>query len=136
MEVTDINKKYQWATDMFADECQQRIGIRPLQDDKLVLDAAVNFGAYIKSYKRLDQSTAWHVGMVQSMVRNKVETLSKRIIKEYGTHKEYLDRMQRRPGPSRSTYQRNSIRTGTETEELDPSSGCCDAGSKEEVSNS
>lgn len=122
--------------DEFAQACQDRIGIKPLDDDRLVLKASCDFTSYIKTFKRLDHTTEWHRHFIDTMVKTKVDALSKRINKEYGTHKEYIDRVQRRCKPSRETYQRNCIRTGTETEELNPSCGDSNEGPKEKVCNS
>ena len=85
--------------DKFADACKDKFGIKPIQDDKLILDGAVQFGAYIKTFKRLDQTTEWHRNFIDTMVKVKVDALSKRIEQKYGTHKEYLDRMQERCSP-------------------------------------
>jgi len=114
--------------DEFAQACQDRIGIKPLDDDRLILKAAVDFGAYIKTFKRLDHTVKWHRHFIDTMVKVKVDALSKRISQDYGTHKEYIDRVQRRHRPSREAYQRNCIRTGTRTEELSTETGHSDAG--------
>lgn len=103
---------------MFAQSCLDLIGIRPIEDDKLVLSAAVDFSAYIKTFKRLDQSVGWHKHFIETMVKIKVDALSKRITKEYGTHKEYLDRVRQRSGKSSSSYQRDSERVGTTRERV------------------
>lgn len=114
----EINKSHQLAKDMFAQSCLDLIGIRPIEDDKLVLSAAVDFSAYIKTFKRLDQSVGWHKHFIETMVKIKVDALSKRITKEYGTHKEYLDRVRQRSGKSSSSYQRDSERVGTTRERV------------------
>ena len=115
----------------FADACKQEFGIKPIEDDKLILDGAVQFGAYIKTFKRLDQTTAWHQDFVDTMVKVKVDALRKRIIQKYGTHKEYFDRMRERSNQSRETYKRNCEAAGVETIELNSAIGEGNAGSKE-----
>lgn len=119
----EINKSHQFAIHEFARMCKDVIGIKPLEDDKLVLNAACDFNAYIKTFKRLDHSVYWHRHFIDTLVKTKVDTLSKRITQEYGSHKRYIDRVQRRHGPSRTAYQRNCVRTGTRTEESNPVSG-------------
>lgn len=121
---------------MFADACVVVFGIRPIDDDKLILDAAVQFGAYIKTFKRLDLATKWHLNFVETMVKVKVDALSKRIIQKYGTHQEYLDRMRRRSGQSGSSYQRDSVREGSGTKESNTGPGCSDASTKDKDGNS
>ena len=92
----ETNKYHQVATELFANECKKRFGIKPIDDDYMILDAAVQFNSYIKTFKRLDLNTAWHRKFIDTMVKIKVDTLDKRIIQKYGIHKEYLDRMQRK----------------------------------------
>lgn len=88
--------------DEFAKLCQDRIGIKPLDDDRLVLKASCDFTSYIKTFQRLDHTVQWHRHFIDTMVKTKVDALSKRINKEYGTHKEYLDRMRERCSPCSS----------------------------------
>lgn len=91
-----INKSHRYAIDCFAKVCQEQIGIKPLDDDRLILKAAIDFGTYIKTFKRLDHSVNWHQHFIASMVRTKINTLSNRINTEYGTHERYLNKMRQR----------------------------------------
>jgi hypothetical protein len=116
MEEINLSHQYQWVMDQFADACKESIGIKPLEDNRLVLNAAVNFGAYIQQYKRLDQSTSWHQSMISSMIKAKVDTLSRRIQKEYGTHEEYLSRVRQRSSPRTAEAPRNSQRVAAQTQ--------------------
>lgn len=115
---TQVNKSHQFAREMFSDECKRRVGITPIEDDKLVLKAACDFGAYIKTFKRLDHTVDWHRHFIDTLVDTKIVALEKRINQEYGSNKRYLDRLRERSGKSREAYQRDSVRTGTRTEEL------------------
>lgn len=116
MEEINLSQQYQWIMDQFAEACKKRIGIKPLEDDRLVLKAAVNFGAYIQTFKRLDQSVRWHQGMVASMIQAKVDTLSRRIQKDYESHEKYLSSVQRRSSPRRAEAPRDSQRAGAKAE--------------------
>lgn len=91
--MTQVNKSYHYAMNCFTKACQEQIGIKPLDDDRLVLKAAVDFEAYIKTFKRLDHSVNWHQHFISTMITLRVDTLSKCINKEYGTHKKYIDRV-------------------------------------------
>ena len=99
----EINKSYRIAMDEFAKACQDSIGIKPIDDDKLILKAACDFGAYIKTFKRLDHTVQWHRQFMDTMVKVKVDALSKRINQEYGTHKEYLNRLHKKSGEIKAT---------------------------------
>ena len=110
-----INKSHHEAIDKFAEACQDCIGIKPSEDDRLIFKSAIDFGTYIKTFKRLDLTTEWHRRFVNTMVKAKVDALSKRINQEYGTHKEYISRMKRRCGTSRETDQGDSTARETET---------------------
>jgi len=87
------NKSHQVAIEKFANACKDKFGIEPIEDDKLILDGSIQFSAYIKTFKRLDQAVRWHRNFIDTMVRIKVDALSKRIEQKYGTHKEYINRM-------------------------------------------
>ena len=110
-----INKSHQFAVDLFAEECKKRIGIKPLEDDKLILKSAIDFRTYIETYKRLDHTVDWHLNMIRQQVKSKVDTLLLRINKEYGTVQEYINGVQQRSRPSRRAYERNTERTGQRT---------------------
>jgi hypothetical protein len=81
-----------------------------------VLNAAVNFGAYIQQFKRLDQTVHWHQGMISSMIQAKVDTLSKRIQKEYESHEKYLSGVRQRSNPRGTEAPRDSQRAGASPE--------------------
>lgn len=91
--MNQINKSYYFAMKCFEKECQKQIGIKPIDDDKLILKSAIDFGTYIKSFKRLDHSVVWQRTFINSMVKSKVDTLSNRIKEKYGTHKKYISRL-------------------------------------------
>ena len=105
----EINKSYHDSMSSFNLECKKRFGLRPIEDDHLIVDAAVQFSSYLKTFTRLDLTIAWHKQFVDTMIKVKVDTLDKRIIQKYGTHKEYLDRMQRRLRPCREKDKRVSV---------------------------
>ena len=109
--MTEINTHHRIAIDKFSDACKEQLGIRPLEDDKLILEAACSFGTYIKTFKALDSTVAWHRKFIDTMVKVKVSTLSKRINKNYGTHKKYIDRMQRRHRPCSEAHKGNCVGT-------------------------
>ena len=76
---------------LFVKACQKQIGIKPIEDNRFILNAYVDFSAYIKTYKKLDLSVKWHKHFIHTMVDVKLKTLSKRINQVYGSHKAYLD---------------------------------------------
>lgn len=76
----------------FSNACKERIGIKPLEDNKLILKSYSDFAAYIKTFKRLDNSIAWHRTFIDSVVKTKIDMLSKKILKRYGSYKSYADK--------------------------------------------
>ncbi len=89
--MTQINKSHRYAMNLFVKACQKQIGIKPIEDNRFILNAYVDFSAYIKTYKKLDLSVKWHKHFIHTMVDVKLKTLSKRINQVYGSHKAYLD---------------------------------------------
>jgi len=98
-----INSSHQVVIDKFSDACLKLFGIRPMQDDKLILDAFICFKTYIKTFKKLDHNAKWHQQFIDTVVRVKIDALSKRIIRKYGTHQRYLDCVQERSSKSKET---------------------------------
>ena len=94
--MTNINKSHQYAIDLFSEECLKQIGIKPLDDDKLVLSSSLNFGAYIKTFKRLDHTVNWHKDFIDKMVEAKINALSRRINITYGSHQKYIEFINKR----------------------------------------
>ena len=90
-----INKSHRYAMDCFTRVCQEQIGIKSLDDDRLILKATTDFETYIKTFKRLDHSVKWHQHFIDMIVKVKIDTLSKRINKKYGTHKKYINKLER-----------------------------------------
>lgn len=88
-----VNKSYHFAIERFNEACLKQFGIKPIDDDKLILKSFIDFGTCIKSYKRLDHTVKWHKMLIDSMVKVKLDTLNRRIEKEYGTHKKYFSRL-------------------------------------------
>ena len=91
--MTQDNESYHYAMKCFTKACLKRIGIDPLDDDRLILKAAVDFGVYIKTFKSLDHSVEWQQRFIDTMVKAKIDALSKRINKEYESHQRYIDMM-------------------------------------------
>jgi hypothetical protein len=109
----EINKHHLGATELFNNACKEKFGIHPLEDDHMILMASVQFGSYIKTFERIDLTTSWHRIFVDTMVKNKIDTLEQRINKKYGSLKRYTDRMRRR---SRSCKEENKTNSKSKQE--------------------
>lgn len=99
MMVSEETPSQKYAKEIFSEQCRRRIGIVPIDDDGLVLKAAVEFGEYINNFKSLDRSKDWHRHMIDVMVMCKIDTLARKI-ESYGLHEKYPDRsrLQRKKG--------------------------------------
>ena len=89
--MTQINKSHRYAMNLFVKACEKQIGIKPIEDNRFILNSYVDFSAYIKTYKKLDHSVKWHKHFIHTMVDTKIRTLSKRINQTYGSHQNYID---------------------------------------------
>jgi len=100
--MTKINKSHQYAIDCFNKACLEQIGIKPIDDSRIILNSSANFIAYIKTYTRLDHTVDWHRKFIDTMIETKIKTLSKQINHMYGSHRNYIDSVKKKA--NRVTY--------------------------------